>query len=101
MSDYVPWLRELAADGGKGIVHNVDARSLGRIADEIERLRAENERLRGHIYASNRPQPEMIAEMLAALEEMVRWMPSKFAPQAQAAAMNMAEAAIRKARGQD
>lgn len=27
-------------------------------AAEIERLRGENERLRGHIYASNRPQPE-------------------------------------------
>ena len=40
MSDFVPWLRELAAAGGKGVVNNVDARSLGRIADEIERLRA-------------------------------------------------------------
>jgi ribosomal 50S subunit-associated protein YjgA (DUF615 family) len=31
---------------------------LEEAADEIERLRGENERLRGHIYASNRPQPE-------------------------------------------
>ena len=38
MTDYVPWLRKLAADGGKGVVGNIDARSLGRIADEIERL---------------------------------------------------------------
>lgn len=30
------------------------------MTDIIERLREENERLRGHIYASNRPQPEDI-----------------------------------------
>jgi hypothetical protein len=74
MSDFVPWLRELADKGGSGVVNNVDARSLGRIAD-------------------------LIVDMRVALEEMVRWMPSKFAPQSQSKAMNMAEAAIRKARG--
>lgn len=35
----VPWLRSLAEKGGKGVVDNIDARSLGRIADEIEQLR--------------------------------------------------------------
>ena len=74
MSNFVPWLRELADKGGTGVVDNIDARALGRVAD-------------------------LIAEMQMALEEMVRWMPSKFAPQSQAAAMGMAEAAIRKARG--
>jgi hypothetical protein len=39
MSDFVPWLKKLAADGGKGVVNNVDARSLGRLAYEIEGLR--------------------------------------------------------------
>lgn len=37
----IPWLRSLAEKGGKGGVTNVDARSLGRVADEIERLRDE------------------------------------------------------------
>jgi hypothetical protein len=37
----IGWLRELAAAGGKGVVHNIDARSLGRIADELERLTAQ------------------------------------------------------------
>jgi hypothetical protein len=41
MSDFVPWLRGLADKGGKGVVNNIDARCLGRVADEIERLRAE------------------------------------------------------------
>lgn len=40
MSDFVPWLRELAEIGGKGVVNNIDSRYLGRIADELERLRS-------------------------------------------------------------
>lgn len=40
MSDFIPWLREMAENGGKGVVHNIDARSLGRVADELERLRS-------------------------------------------------------------
>ena len=35
----VEWLRGLAAKGGKGVVNNIDARCLGRIADELELLR--------------------------------------------------------------
>lgn len=35
------WLRGLAALGGKGVVNNIDARCLGRIADDLDRLRAE------------------------------------------------------------
>lgn len=42
----VPWLRSLAEKGGKGGVTNVDARSLGRVADELERQSAENARMR-------------------------------------------------------
>ena len=38
MSDFVPWLIGLATDGGKGVVGNIDARSLGRIADELIQL---------------------------------------------------------------
>lgn len=34
----VKWLRGLAELGGKGVVHNIDARCLGRIADDLERL---------------------------------------------------------------
>lgn len=36
-SDFTLWLRGLAAKGGRGVVNNIDARSLGRIADELER----------------------------------------------------------------
>lgn len=36
----LPWLRKLEADGGMGVVNNVDARTLGRAADEIEYLRS-------------------------------------------------------------
>lgn len=35
----IEWLRSLAEKGGKGVVNNVDARALGRAADEIEELR--------------------------------------------------------------
>lgn len=38
MVDYVGWLRGLAEKGGKGSIDTVDARSLGRIADDMERL---------------------------------------------------------------
>lgn len=41
MADYVKWLRGLADKGGKGVVDNIDARSLGRIAEELERLRTQ------------------------------------------------------------
>lgn len=40
----IEWLRIMATVGGiggKGIVNNIDARALGRVADEIERLQAE------------------------------------------------------------
>lgn len=37
----IPWLRLLAAEGGKGVVNNIDARSLGRIADHLSALLAE------------------------------------------------------------
>lgn len=37
-STFVPWLRALAKDGGKGVVGNIDARCLGRLADELDRL---------------------------------------------------------------
>ena len=40
MGDYVTWLRALAAKGGKGVVNNIDARSLGRIADQLEAFQA-------------------------------------------------------------
>lgn len=33
------WLRGLAEKGGKGVVNNIDARCLGRIADELEYLK--------------------------------------------------------------
>lgn len=40
LDSYLPWLRKLEADGGKGVVNNIDARSLGRAADEIKYLRS-------------------------------------------------------------
>lgn len=46
MSDQtVEWLRGLAEKGGKGVVNNIDARCLGRIADELELLRSQVERM--------------------------------------------------------
>lgn len=39
-SDLVAWLRGLATTGGKGTVNHIDARALGRVADELERLQA-------------------------------------------------------------
>lgn len=38
MTDNIAWLRELADKGGKGTVDNIDARALGRVADELEYL---------------------------------------------------------------
>ncbi len=38
MTAFVPWLRGLAEQGGKGVVGNIDARCLGRVADDLERL---------------------------------------------------------------
>ena len=38
MNNLVQWLRSLAEKGGKGTVDNIDARALGRCADEMERL---------------------------------------------------------------
>jgi len=45
----IDWLRGLAEKGGKGVVNNIDARCLGRIADDLERLRSENLELANHI----------------------------------------------------
>lgn len=38
MTNYVNWLKGLAEKGGKGVVNNIDARCLGRVADELLRL---------------------------------------------------------------
>ena len=45
----IPWLRSLAEKGDKGGVTNVNARSLGRVADELERQCAENSDLKGRL----------------------------------------------------
>ena len=37
ITDYEAWLRRLAEKGGKGTVDNIDARSLGRVADLLRR----------------------------------------------------------------
>jgi len=38
---YVAWLESLAKSGGRGVVNNIDARCLGRIAKHITQLRME------------------------------------------------------------
>lgn len=44
MSDQIiQWLRGLAENGGKGVVNNIDARCLGRVADLIEYRTAERD----------------------------------------------------------
>ena len=40
VTDYEAWLRMLAARGGKGVVDNIDARSLGRVADLLARYQS-------------------------------------------------------------
>lgn len=35
-ADYVAWLRKLEKQGGSGVVNNIDARALGRIAHILE-----------------------------------------------------------------
>lgn len=40
MSDFVTWLHGLADKGGKGVVNNIDARCLGRVADELAAARS-------------------------------------------------------------
>ena len=40
VTDYGAWLRMLATRGGKGVVDNIDARSLGRVADTLARYTA-------------------------------------------------------------
>lgn len=37
--NYAEWLRSLSKKGGKGVVNNIDARSLGHVADELDALR--------------------------------------------------------------
>lgn len=41
----IKWLRDIAEDGGKGVVNNIDARCLGRIADDLERMQKALEKI--------------------------------------------------------
>lgn len=45
--EFADWLEALAKDGGKGVVGNIDARCLGRVAALLRKQFADNERLRG------------------------------------------------------
>ena len=42
---YESWLNQLAARGGKGVVNNIDAVSLGKVSDQIRDMRKEIESL--------------------------------------------------------
>ena len=66
----------------------------------VDLLTAELKRLRA-ICRSYERDPLIAAapDLLAALKEMVTWMPSGFAPQSQSIAMKMAHDAIAKAEG--
>ena len=39
MKTLIAWLRTLEKRGGKGVVNNIDARALGRVASALERTR--------------------------------------------------------------
>lgn len=39
----ITWLRNLADKGGKGVVNNIDARGLGRVADQLDAARRERD----------------------------------------------------------
>ncbi len=45
----IAWLTGLAEKGGKGVVGNIDARSLGRIADELEGWKSSHASLKARI----------------------------------------------------
>lgn len=70
MSDQqtIDWLRGLAAQGGKGVVNNVDARCLGRIADELESLRFELNDARNEI--------EIADSQIDRMRGVVRYVPT-------------------------
>lgn len=55
MEQTIAWLRGLAEKGGKGVVDNIDARCLGRIADQIEELRMA---VRDYISERDNPVPD-------------------------------------------
>lgn len=69
MTDWVPWLRGLAAKGRKGVVHHIDARCLGRLADEIERLRDENAKRENALTQAVTITKEMIAAGSEAIDD--------------------------------
>lgn len=48
------WLNGLAAKGGKGVVNNIDARSIGRIATQLDALSARVKELERDIEAFHR-----------------------------------------------
>ena len=73
MTDNILWLRELAEKGGKGTVDNIDARALGRVADELEYL--------SHFFneADFGPAHEDVVEMIN--EEYDKPLPEGYGPE--------------------
>lgn len=65
ITDYEAWLRRLAEKGGKGTVGNIDARSLGRAADQLKYLREKCEGYRVAL-ADREISPEMITAFMNA-----------------------------------
>lgn len=74
-TDMVTWLRHLHLKGGKGVVDNVDARALGRIADEIERLRGVLKSARHYVDCGTvRGHPQSCAaasDLLAQIDQLL------------------------------
>jgi len=63
---YEDWLRGLAAKGGKGAVDNIDARALGRVADELARLR---HCMKGIMRADDETRKQLRLRAAAALDK--------------------------------
>lgn len=74
MSEFLAdWLRIISHRGGKGVVDNIDARALGRCADELDLLATQVGLLRKHMKTLREIVNSAVAkEIDAALEATER-----------------------------
>ncbi len=66
----VAWFRHLAEKGGKGVVNNIDARALGRIADDLEAKDAEVARLKNVAFQAQEMAKEIAVRLTAEIASL-------------------------------